>query len=666
MRASAMIALVLAAACGDGGTDSGSNPAPVVTSLSPDTVVRGSAEATLSVRGSGFTEESVVRLNGTARPTEFVSAAQLRATLGAAELAAGAVRQVTVFTPAPGGGTSGAVDLVVANPVPEFTSLSLNQVAAGSAGAQVTITGANFFPETTVWDGRGNYAVTFVSPTELRVTLRTEDLGQPGSIILYISNPEPGGGSTNSSVVEIVNPAPTITALAPASVATRSAATVTVTGTGFLFSSLVYVANFPRQTFFVSPTQLRVELSPGDGGSAGTISFQVKNPAPGGGSSAVVPLEVRAPVPVVTSLLDATAPAGASSFVVYVSGSSFVDNSVVLFNGQPRPTEGNAFSQIHATLTEADLQTPGTFPITVFNPGPGGGVSNAVSFTVTNPAPTLSSLSPAFVPTGGAGATVTLQGTGFIPQSQALAEGSPRQTTYVSWTELRVALTAADVAPAGDLRLGVRNPAPGGGTSEEAALGLHAPVPVVTSLSPAVTPDMQSSLTLRVNGTGFASNSEIRFDLSPRPTRRVSPTQLETTIGQSDLVWARSVAIDVETRGPAGGISNAVDLVIRAPLPTITSLAATDTEAGQSSFILRVNGTGFRPTSTVRLNGAARPSSFLGATLMEVSLSEDDLRVPGSFAVTVATPAPGGGVSNAANFQVILAAPPLRAPSRQP
>jgi hypothetical protein len=666
MRASAMIALVLAAACGDGGTGSGSNPAPVVTSLSPDTVVRGAAEATLSVRGSGFTEESVVRLDGTAKPTEFVSASQLRASLGAAELAAGAVAQVTVFTPAPGGGTSGPVEFVVANPVPEFTSLSLNQVAAGSAGAQVTITGANFFPETTVWDGRGDYAVTFVSPTELRVTLRTEDLGQPGSIILYISNPEPGGGSTNSSVVEIVNPAPTITALSPSFVATRTAATVTVTGTGFLFSSLVYVTDFPRQTFFVSPTQLRVELSPGDGGSAGTISFQVKNPAPGGGSSAVVPLEVRAPVPVVTSLLDATAPAGGSSFVVYVSGSSFVDNSVVLFNGQPRPTEGNAFSQIHATLSEADLQTPGTFPITVFNPGPGGGTSNAVSFTVTNPAPTLSSLSPTFVPTGGAGATVTLQGTGFIPQSQALAEGSPRQTTYVSGTELRVALTAADVAPAGDLRLGVRNPAPGGGTSQEAALGLHAPVPVVTSLSPAVTADMQSSLTLRVNGTGFASNSEIRFDLSPRPTRRVSPTQLETTISQSDLVWARTVPIDVETRGPAGGISNAVDLVIRAPLPTITSLAETDTEAGQSSFILRVNGTGFRPTSTVRLNGEARPSSFLGATLMEVSLSEGDLRVPGSFAVTVATPAPGGGVSNATNFQVIFAAPPLRAPSRRP
>lgn len=659
LRASAVLALALAAACGDGGTNSGSNPAPAIASLSPDSVMRGAAEATVVVTGSNFTQQSVVRLDGDALQTQFVSAGELRARLGAADLAAGAAARVTVFNPAPGGGESGAAELVVANPVPEFTAVSVSRLEVGGAGAEVTVTGKNFFPETIVWGTEGamrQYRVTYVSSAELRVALTAEHLKEPGPIVLWISNPEPGGGSTSSGILEIANPVPAITALAPASVATRTAATVTITGSGFLRGSMVRMGGALRQPVFVSATQLQVGLLATDAEISGTMSFRVENPAPGGGTSNEVQMEVRAPVPVLTSLLDSSVRAGQASFVVYVNGTGFVANSEVRFNGEPRPTVANALTQVHATLTAADLATPGTYPITVFNRAPGGGLSNAVSLLVTNPIPTLTSLSPTFVPTGTDGATVTLRGTGFVPGSQGLAEGAARPTTYVSATELRVALTAADVAPAGGILLGVRNPAPGGGSSEERVLGLHAPVPVVTSLSPAQVPDGLPSLTLRVNGTGFASNSVVRLDLSPRTTRAVSSTQLEVLIGPSDLVWARMLPVSVATDGPAGGISNSVDLEIRAPAPVITSLAETQTVAGQTSYFLRINGTGFRATSRARLNGEERLSSPLGATLMEVILTEADLQAPGSFDVTIATPAPGGGVSNAIQFQVVAAA----------
>jgi hypothetical protein len=84
----------------------GSNPAPVMTSLSPEVATAGGAAFTLTVDGSGFVASSVVRWNGADRGTTFVSSTQLRAAIPAADIAVAGTVQVTVYTPAPGGGTS--------------------------------------------------------------------------------------------------------------------------------------------------------------------------------------------------------------------------------------------------------------------------------------------------------------------------------------------------------------------------------------------------------------------------------------------------------------------------------------------------------------------------------------------------------------------------------
>jgi hypothetical protein len=54
-----------------------------------------------------------VRVNGSERTTTFDSGTQLRATLTAAHLASAGSRTITVFTPAPGGGTSNGVIIAV-------------------------------------------------------------------------------------------------------------------------------------------------------------------------------------------------------------------------------------------------------------------------------------------------------------------------------------------------------------------------------------------------------------------------------------------------------------------------------------------------------------------------------------------------------------------------
>lgn len=388
LSAAAPLALALSAACGgEGGpAESSTNSAPTLSGIAPDTVARGAAEATVTLRGGGFTPQTVGRIGGADRPTQVVSGTELRVRLSAADLATGHIVPVTAYTPAPGGGESGPFSLVVANPVPTFGTVSAATLEARTA-ATVTLTGTNFVPETTVWSAGGTLQSAYVSPTEIRVGLSAQDLAQPGQLLLYISNPPPGGGSTNATTIQVQNPVPTITAVAPISVGTRSPGPVTLTGTRFVLGAVVYVGNDPRLPTLTSATQMQIQLTPLDVAVSGTLSFRVTNPGPGGGFSNTVTMDVIAPTPVITSLLDPSITIGsASSGLLAVNGTGFLVNSVIRLDGEPRPTSGNdAGTQVYTQLTASDLLAPHTITVTVSTPAPGGGVSNAVSFAVLGP-----------------------------------------------------------------------------------------------------------------------------------------------------------------------------------------------------------------------------------------------------------------------------------------
>jgi serine protease len=95
------------------------NPVPAITTWSPATAAPGGAAFTLTVIGSNFVNGAEVRWNGVLRTTTFVSATQLTAAILAADIAAAGTASLTVFNPAPGGGTSPAMTFSIAVPVPE-------------------------------------------------------------------------------------------------------------------------------------------------------------------------------------------------------------------------------------------------------------------------------------------------------------------------------------------------------------------------------------------------------------------------------------------------------------------------------------------------------------------------------------------------------------------
>jgi hypothetical protein len=85
------------------------NPTPSITSLLPSSVTTGAASFKLTVNGTNFISTSTVQWNGSKRPTSYVSANQLTASIAATDVATPTYVAVTVANPTPGGGTSASV-----------------------------------------------------------------------------------------------------------------------------------------------------------------------------------------------------------------------------------------------------------------------------------------------------------------------------------------------------------------------------------------------------------------------------------------------------------------------------------------------------------------------------------------------------------------------------
>jgi hypothetical protein len=90
--------------------------APVLTGLVPASAATGSAALTLTLTGANFRSGARAQWNNADRPTTFVSATELRAAIGAADLAT--ARSVAVRAINPDGQASGAVTFTVAAPAP--------------------------------------------------------------------------------------------------------------------------------------------------------------------------------------------------------------------------------------------------------------------------------------------------------------------------------------------------------------------------------------------------------------------------------------------------------------------------------------------------------------------------------------------------------------------
>jgi hypothetical protein len=116
-------------------------------------------------------------------------------------------------------------------------------------------------------------------------------------------------------------------------------------------------------------------------GSSATANFTLTNTANSSGN----------PTAIFGSLLPSSASAGGSGFSLQVNGSNFLPCSVVRWNGSDRTTTFLSDSQLTASISASDIDSAGTAEVTVFNPAPGGGISNAIAFSIILAPPKLAS-----------------------------------------------------------------------------------------------------------------------------------------------------------------------------------------------------------------------------------------------------------------------------------
>jgi len=107
-----------------------------------------------------------------------------------------------------------------------------------------------------------------------------------------------------------------------------------------------------------------------------------------------------------------------------------------------------------------------------------------------------------------------------------------------------------------------------------------------------------------------------------------------------------------DTVGDASSGTSPAVSVSPIPAPTVMSISPTNAFAGDLGFTLTVNGSNLVPSSVVQWNGSNRPTVFVSSSQVTAHISAADIAMAGTAAVTVFTPAPGGGSSNTATFTI--------------
>jgi predicted dienelactone hydrolase len=169
------------------GVATAQNPVPFISQpLLPDAVKPGGAGFALTVNGTGFVPGSVVRWNGHARTTTFVSESRVKATILSSDLAKADTASVTVVNPGTGGGTSNVAFFEITAPSSSIGLTLSSSLDVGGTPTSVAVADFNR-------DGKLDLAVASENSNSISVLLGKGD-GTFNATVHY------GVGSASESV----------------------------------------------------------------------------------------------------------------------------------------------------------------------------------------------------------------------------------------------------------------------------------------------------------------------------------------------------------------------------------------------------------------------------------------------------------------------------------
>jgi hypothetical protein len=343
-----------------------------------------------------------------------------------------------------------------------------------------------------------------------------------------------------------------------------------------------------------------------------------------------------------------------------VNGTNFESDSVIEVNGAKETTTYVSSTQLKANIPANQVASGAQLQVRVLNGTVASGTSNGNDITVTNPAPVIVSLTPGtidktFPP------TIIVTGTGFVPTTVLQLNGSARQTSFVNSTKANLTLTPADLNTPGTDAITAVNSAPGGGTSKAVNLIVSAtplPPPPPTTPTLSVTGVFPTQFyvgtgdsTIFVDGTGFDTTSIVNWNGQPLTTSLNNQNQLYATVPAADFAQAGTASITVTSTTVKPSPSNAVSIqIVPPPAPKPTSVYPNSAPINTAPVTLTVNGSDFVPSTVVQWNGQNLATTFGGDSSLTAVVPVSLQTTLGNASVTVVTPSPGGGTSQAFPF----------------
>ena len=598
----------------------GGNPVPIITSLSPPTIYVNSPNTTITINGSGFLSSSVASLFfsniTTPLPTTFVSASQIKAQIPDTVLSTQGQLYLYVTNPPPSGGTT-STSLQIITPEPTILDTSPASIVAGTASEAIVINGQNFMSGATVqWNGT-NIPATYLSSTQLQFQPTTAELASAGLIQLSVTNPSPG----------TISPAITFNLTYP----------VTVT-----------ILDLPANDLVWDPfAQLLYASMPSSYGVNGN-SIAVINPTTG----AVTGYFYAGSEPTKLAL-DST-----SKFrYVGLNGDGSIqrldlpgftkDIVISLGNGTESP---NLAAAIAVSPTNSDTIAVALNENSCCSPsGPLEFFTNATKLASSVASPGISEIAFA------SGTTLY----GYQPDTVSqVTVSSTGGTLAQQWNDL---VTGNSFQYSGGLIFG------SGGQEFNPATGLLQGTFDVGAAccppSPQLLPDSAISRAFALGQTPFFNSFGITsYNLSEfTPVAVASLAELASEFNSPTtskfIQWGPNGLAFIVTNGCCGTTTSQVVLVqsptllltitkALKPAPTSLSSSPTAVTHGSGNTLLTVHGTGFVPGSVVNWNDKPFSMKYVNENEMTVYVPKEAIAAPGTAAIVVKNPTPGGGKAN--------------------
>ena len=403
---------------------------------------------------------------------------------------------------------------------------------------------------------------------------------------------------------EVDAPSPTLESMSPNSaVVGASTLDIEVRGTGFVERTTLQIGGLTVPTQVLSSTRLRANIASKWLQDSQQLFLSVGTSPPGGGASAERPLSVVYPKPSVVSLSPLGVGVGASTTVVTLNGNDFTSRTGLRAGDLELVVKSWTATSLTALLPQSLLQKSGLLSLVAWNPSPGGGATEPLTFVVSNPNVVISELSPAVIRVGDPATTLSVMGSGFVSTSLVSANGIALATTVVSPNELRARFTSSMMAS--NFAITASSPPPGGGLSAPVQLSVINPVPVLVASSLSSLGTEFTDTQIELTGSGFVSTSRATVGGEAVTCTFVDAQHLSMLVPARMMSKAGFLAVQVQNLAPGGGYSSTLDILVANPTPTILGSSVSSIPRGTTRTTVTLSTRNVVQGAVVYLGSAA-------------------------------------------------------------